>query len=411
MAERVVVTGMGAVTPLGLNVEETWRAACAGENGIGPITAFDATEFSCSIAAEVKGFDADTRLGRKQARRTDRFAQFALVAAREAVADAALEITDDNRAEIGCYIGSGIGGLLVLEKEVNVLRDRGPSRVSPFMIPGVIANMASGLVAIDQCVEGPNIAIVSACASGAHSIGEATAALQRGAADVMLAGGAEAAIGPIGLAGFCAGRALTTRNDDFEHASRPFDLYRDGFVAAEGAAVLVLETYEHARVRGANVYAEIIGYGMSSDAFHITQPPRDGHGAARAMSAALNDARLAPSRIDYINAHGTSTPAGDLAETNAIKQVFGGASASVPVSSTKGMMGHLIGAAGAVELMLCIKAIQSGVIPPTTNYETPDPECDLNYVPNEACELRVSAAMSNSFGFGGHNASLIVSRV
>lgn len=408
MAERVVVTGMGAVTPLGLNVEDTWQATCAGENGIGPITSFDATEFSCSIAAEVKDFDADAYLGRKQARRTDRFAQFALVAAREAVADAALEITDDNRSEIGCYIGSGIGGLLVLEQEVNVLRDRGPSRVSPFMIPEVIANMASGLVAIDQRVEGPNIAIVSACASGAHSIGEATAAIQRGAAVVMLAGGAEAAIGPIGLAGFCAGRALTTRNDDFAHASRPFDLDRDGFVAAEGAAVLVLETYEHAKGRGANIHAEIAGYGLSSDAFHITQPPRDGYGAARAMSGALKDAGLTPEAIDYINAHGTSTPAGDLAETNAIKKVFEGLSASVPVSSTKAMMGHLIGAAGAVELMLCIKAIQSGLIPPTTNYATPDPECDLDYVPNEAREVRVSTAMSNSFGFGGHNASLIV---
>ena len=411
MAERVVVTGMGAVTPLGLNVEDTWQATCAGENGIGPITSFDAAEFSCSIAAEVKDFDADAYLGRKQARRTDRFAQFALVAAREAVSDSALEITDDNRSEIGCYIGSGIGGLLVLEQEVNVLRDRGPSRISPFMIPEIIANMASGLVAIDQRVEGPNIAIVSACASGAHSIGEATAAIQRGAAVVMLAGGAEAAIGPIGLAGFCAGRALTTRNDDFAHASRPFDLDRDGFVAAEGAAVLVLETYEHARSRGANIYAEIVGYGLSSDAFHITQPPRDGHGAARAMSGALKDAGLTPTDIDYINAHGTSTQAGDLAETNAIKQVFDGLSASVPVSSTKAMMGHLIGAAGAVELMLCIKAIQFGVIPPTTNYATPDPECDLDYVPNEAREVRVSTAMSNSFGFGGHNASLIVRRV
>ncbi len=408
MADRVVVTGMGAVTPLGLNVEDTWQATCSGENGIGPITSFDATEFSCSIAAEVKDFDADAYLGRKQARRTDRFSQFALVAAREAVADAALEITDDNRSEIGCYIGSGIGGLLVLEQEVHVLRDRGPSRVSPFMIPEIIANMASGLVAIDQRVEGPNIAIVSACASGAHSIGEATAAIQRGAAAVMLAGGAEAAIGPIGLAGFCAGRALTTRNDDFGHASRPFDRDRDGFVAAEGAAVLVLETYEHAKKRGANIHAEIVGYGLSSDAFHITQPPRDGHGAARAMNGALKDAGLTPEDIDYINAHGTSTPAGDLAETNAIKQVFERSSASVPVSSTKSMMGHLIGAAGAVELMLCIKAIQSGLIPPTTNYAIPDPECDLDYVPNEAREVRVSTAMSNSFGFGGHNASLIV---
>ena len=411
MSERVVVTGIGAITPLGATADETWRATLDGQNGIGPITSFDTTGFSCRIAGEVKGWDPNALLGRRLARRTDRFAQFAIVAARDAVADAGLEITDDNRDGIGCFIGSGIGGLLVLEQQVHTLRDRGPSRISPFMIPEIIANMAAGLVAIDLGIGGPNIAIVTACATGAHSIGEAAATIKRGAADVMLAGGTEAAIGPIGLAGFCAGRALSTRNDDYEHASRPFDKDRDGFVAAEGAGVFVLESYEHANARGAPIHAEILGYGLSSDAFHITQPPAAGDGAARSMQTALDDARLDPSAVDYINAHGTSTPAGDLAETNAVKQVFNGNGATVPVSSTKSMMGHLIGAAGSVEAMLCIKAIHDGVIPPTINYETPDPECDLDYVTDGARDAPVRCAMSNSFGFGGHNATLIVGAV
>ena len=409
MSERVVVTGIGAVSPLGLTAEETWQATVQGQNGIGPITSFDASEFSCSIAGEVKNWDAESFLGRRQARRADRFAQFALVAAREAVANSGLEITDENRSSIGCYIGSGIGGLLVLEEQVHQLRDRGPSRTSPFMIPEIIANMASGLVSIDLGVEGPNIAIVTACATGAHSIGEAAEAIKRGAANVMLAGGAEAAIGPIGLAGFCAGRALTTRNEDFERASRPFDRERDGFVAAEGAGVVVLESYSHAKSRGAEVHAEILGYGLSADAFHITQPPADGGGAARAMNAAIASSPLDSKGIDYVNAHGTSTAAGDLAETNAIKSVFG--ECTPPVSSTKSMMGHLIGAAGAVELTLCVNSIRDGVVPPTTNYEIPDPELDLDYVPNVARELSVKHVMSNSFGFGGHNASLIIGAV
>ena len=409
MSERVVVTGVGAISPLGLTAEQTWQATVQGQNGIGPITAFDASEFSCSIAGEVKDWDAESFLCRRQARRADRFSQFALVAARDAVADSGLEITDENRTSIGCYIGSGIGGLLVLEEQVHQLRDRGPSRTSPFMIPEIIANMASGLVSIDLGLEGPNIAIVTACATGSHSIGEAAEVIKRGAANVMLAGGAEGAIGPIGLAGFCAGRALTTRNEDFERASRPFDKERDGFVAAEGAGVVVLESYSHAKARGAEVHAEILGYGLSADAFHITQPPADGEGAARAMSAAITSSHLDSTDIDYVNAHGTSTPAGDLAETNAIKAVFGGRIPSV--SSTKSMMGHLIGAAGAVELTLCINSIRDGVVPPTINYEVPDPELDLDYVPNVARELPVKHVMSNSFGFGGHNASLIIGAV
>ena len=411
MSRRVVVTGIGAITPLGSTPEDSWRATLEGQNGIGPITSFDTTGFSCRIAGEVKDWDPNALLGRRLARRTDRFAQFAIIAARDAVADAGLEICDENRDGIGCFIGSGIGGLLVLEQQVNTLRDRGPSRISPFMIPEVIANMAAGLVAIDLGIGGPNIAIVTACATGAHSIGEAAATIKRGAAEVMLAGGTEAAIGPIGLAGFCAGRALSTRNDDYEHASRPFDKDRDGFVAAEGAGVFVLESYEHASARGASIHAEILGYGLSSDAFHITQPPAAGDGAARAMQGALDDAQLDASAVDYINAHGTSTPAGDLAETNAVKQVFSGNGSTAPVSSTKSMMGHLIGAAGSVEAMLCIKAIHDGVIPPTINYETPDPECDLDYVTDGAREMPVTCAMSNSFGFGGHNATLIVGAV
>ena len=409
MSERVVITGFGAVSPLGLTAEKTWQATLKGQNGIGPITAFDASDFSCSIAGEVKDWDAEAFLGRRKARRADRFSQFALVAARDAVAHSGLEITDENRTSIGCYIGSGIGGLLVLEEQVHQLRDRGPSRTSPFMIPEIIANMASGLVSIDLGVEGPNIAIVTACASGAHSIGEAAEAIKRGAASVILAGGAEAAIGPIGLAGFCAGRALTSRNDDFERASRPFDRERDGFVAAEGAGVVVLESYGHAKARGAEVHAEILGYGLSADAFHVTQPPADGGGAARAMSAAISSSALDSAEIDYVNAHGTSTRAGDLAETNAIKKVF--VDRVPPVSSTKSMMGHLIGAAGAVELTLCINAIRDGIVPPTTNYEVPDPELDLDYVPNVAREIPVRYVMSNSFGFGGHNASLIIGAV
>ncbi len=408
--KRVVVTGFGAVTPIGADAEDTWRAALEGQNGVSRIVAFDPAEFTSQIAAQVPDWDPVEHLGAKLARRTDRFTQFAMVAAREAIAHSGLDITDENRGEIGAYVGSGVGGLVFLETQTNVLGDRGPSRVSPFLIPEIIANMAAGMVSIEHGLEGPSLAVVSACASGAHSIGEAAEVIKRGDAVAMVAGGSEAAITPIGLAGFCAGRALSTRNDDPGHASRPFDCERDGFVAGEGAGILILESAEHAEVRGATIHAEIVGYGASADAFHITQPPRDGAGARRAMVNALRKARLNPADIDYVNAHGTSTPQGDVAETNAIKDVFVGAMVDTPISSTKSMTGHLIGAAGAVELILCIHAIRDGAIPPTTNYETPDPECDLDCVPNEARELDVRYAMSNSFGFGGHNASLIVGR-
>ena len=411
MADRVVVTGMGAVTPLGLTVEETWCAAVEGRNGVSRITGFDTSGFIAQIAGEVSGFDAQEYLGPKLARRTDRFTQFALVAAREAVAVAGLQVTDANRGDIGVYVGSGIGGLPFLEQQVNVLRERGPSRVSPFLIPAIIANMASGMVSMEHRLEGPNLASVSACASGAHAIGEAAEVIRRGDAVAMVTGGAEAAISPIGLAGFCAGRALSTRNDDPAHASRPFDRERDGFVPAEGAGVIVLESYEHARARGATIHAELVGYGASADAFHMTQPPRDGYGARRSMVNALRKARLDPSAIDYVSAHGTSTPLGDVSETIAIKAVFDSYAEQVPVSSTKSMTGHLIGAAGAVELIICILAMRDGVIPPTINYEVPDPECDLDYVPNQARDHEVRYAMSNSFGFGGQNATLILGRV
>ena len=401
---------MGVVSPIGVTVDENWRAALEGQSGVSPIVAFDVSAYSSQMAGQVLDWDAEARLGKKQARRTDRFAQFALVAAGEAIADAGLEITDENRDQIGVYVGSGIGGLVFMQQQFEVLDKRGPGRVSPFLIPVIIANMAGAMVSIEHGLGGPNLAVVSACASGAHAIGEAAEVIKRGDASVMLAGGSEAAISPLGLAGFCAGRALSTRNDDPEHASRPFDRERDGFVAAEGAGVLILESLEHARRRGATVLAEIIGYGSSSDGFHMTQPQEDGDGAQRAMAAALRKARLDPDQIGYINAHGTSTPLGDLAETNAIKAIFNGDAASVPVSSTKSMTGHLIGAAGAVELAYCIKALQDGAIPPTINYEVPDPECDLDYVPNEAREQAIAYAMSNSFGFGGHNATLIVGR-
>lgn len=408
--DRVVVTGMGAVTPLARTTEETWRGALVGRNGVSPIVAFDTTDFPAKIAAQVLDWDAAGEVGKRTARRTDRFTQFALKAAREAIDHSGLEITEENRRDIGVFIGSGIGGLVCLQSQFEVLHERGPTRVSPFTIPSVISNMASGMVSIEHGFEGPNMAIVTACASGAHSVGEAAEVIKRGDAEVMIAGGAEAAITPLGLAGFCAGRALATRYDAPERASRPFDRERDGFVPGEGAGILVLESYEHASRRGANIRAEIVGYGVSGDGFHMTQPPESGYGALRSMKKALRNARLEPESIDYINAHGTSTRLGDLAETNAVKTIFSGKVAA-PMSSTKSMMGHLIGAAGAVELVLCILAIRDGQLPPTINLEHSDPDCDLDYVPNETRAADVRYAMSNSFGFGGHNASLIVGRV
>ncbi len=407
-AQRVVVTGLGMVTPLGLDVATSWARLVRGESAVGPITAFDASGFPSRIAAEIKEFDpAQHGIDPKEARRMDRFVQLAVVAAREAVRDAGLPVPFQPAERAGVYIGSGMGGLITLSEQMEVLARRGPSRVSPFLVPMMICDMASGQVSIDLGAQGPNLGIVSACATGAHAIGEAAEAIRRGVVDVMIAGGTEAAITPIGIAGFAAARALSTRNEAPERASRPFDALRDGFVMGEGAGVLVLERLAHARRRGARIYAELVGYGSSADAYHPTAPPEDGYGAVRCMRQALEQAGLPPEAVDYLNAHGTSTPLNDRAETAAIKAVFGAAAHRVAISSTKSMIGHLLGAAGGVEAIIAIKAIEEGIIPPTINYEHPDPECDLDYTPNVARRRPVRVAMSNSFGFGGHNATLL----
>jgi 3-oxoacyl-[acyl-carrier-protein] synthase II len=406
--ERVVITGVGMVTPLGLSAEETWAGMCAGRSGIGPITAFDASAYATRIAGEIKEFDPHRYIERKEARRMDRFTQFGVVAAMMAVEDAALPITDENRDQIGVLIGSGIGGLITWEEQYRGLLERGPDRVSPFFIPMMICNMASGQVSILLKLGGPISCVVTACATGANAIGDAAAIIRRGDAVAMLAGGAEASVAPTGIGGFCALRAMSTRNEEPQRASRPFDAERDGFVLGEGAGVVVLESLSFARARGARILGELAGYGQSADAFHMTAPPPGGEGAVRAMRAALRDAGLEAAGIDYINAHGTSTDANDKNETLAIKKLFGEHAYRVPVSSTKSMVGHLLGAAGAVEAIVCTLAIRDGVLPPTINYEHPDPECDLDYVPNEARRRPVRAAMSNSFGFGGHNASLVI---
>ena len=404
---RVVVTGMGALTPLGLDINTTWEGLVDGKSGIDHITQFDASSLETRFAGEVKGFDPVEYMGRKEARRMDRFSQLAVAASVEAVRDAGLEINDTNKGNIGVLIGSGIGGLLTMSEQVRILIEQGPDRVSPFLVPMMIADMASAQVSIALGARGPNFCPTSACSSGSDAIGTAYEIIKRGDAEAMFAGGSEAIITPIGVAGFCANRALSTRNEAPQQASRPFDAERDGFVIGEGAAILVLEDLAFARERGARIIAEITGYGASSDAVHITQPSENGEGAARAMQMALRKAGLAPSEIGYINAHGTSTPLNDKVETMAIKTVFGDYAYHVPISSTKSMTGHLLGAAGAIEGAVCIKVINTGVIPPTVNYNNPDPECDLDYVPNKAREARISSAMSNSFGFGGHNSVLV----
>ena len=404
---RVVVTGMGALTPLGLDINTTWEGLVDGKSGIDHITQFDASSLETRFAGEVKGFEPVEYMGRKEARRMDRFSQLAVAASVEAVRDAGLEINDTNKGNIGVLIGSGIGGLLTMSEQVRILIEQGPDRVSPFLVPMMIADMASAQVSIALGARGPNFCPTSACSSGSDAIGTAYEIIKRGDAEAMFAGGSEAIITPIGIAGFCANRALSTRNEAPQQASRPFDAERDGFVIGEGAAILVLEDLAYARERGARIIAEITGYGASSDAVHITQPSENGEGAARAMQMALRKAGLAPSEIGYINAHGTSTPLNDKVETMAIKTVFGDYAYHVPISSTKSMTGHLLGAAGAIEGAVCIKVINTGVIPPTVNYNNPDPECDLDYVPNKAREARISSAMSNSFGFGGHNSVLV----
>lgn len=408
MTRRVVVTGMGAVTPLGLNVPSTWEALLDGRSGAGPISRFDTEGFETRIACEVKNFDAGEYLDRKEARRMDRYTHFAIAATGEALADAALTVTSDNADDIGIIIGTGIGGIETLGQQFRVFFDKGPSRVSPFLCTMMIGNMAAGHASIVFGLRGPNYGTVSACASGAHAIGEAYETIRRGASPAMVAGGAEAPVVPIGIGSFNSMRALSTHNEEPEKASRPFDLERDGFVIGEGAGILVLEDLDYARARGARIYGEIIGYGATGDATHVTAPAEGGSGAAKAMRRALEEAHVAPDEIDYINAHGTSTPLNDRAETMAIKQIFGDRSYDLPISSTKSMTGHLLGAAGAVEAIVCFLSIRDSKIPPTINQEHPDPECDLDYVPNVARDHNVRIALSNSLGFGGHNATLIV---
>jgi 3-oxoacyl-[acyl-carrier-protein] synthase II len=407
---RVVVTGMGCLSPLGNTADSTWRAAVAGQSGIARITHFDPSELKTQFAGEVKGFDPAEALGRRDARRMDRYTQMAAVAVREAVENAGLAITDENRDRIGVVLGSGIGGAGTLVSETLKYAERGPRWVSPFLVPMMLPDAAPGQIAIMLGARGPNMTVVTACASGTNSIGEATEMIRRGAADVVLAGGSEAGIVDVAVAGFSIMDALSSRNDDPQRASRPFDRDRDGFVMGEGAAFLVLESEAFARARRARPLAEVVGYGTTNDAFHVSAPAENGVGAAACMRIALKDSGLAPEAIGYINAHGTSTPLNDKSETTAIKTVFGETAYNIPVSSTKSMTGHLLGAAGTLEAMFCIRALQEETLPPTINYQTPDPECDLDYVPNEARHVRFDYALSNSFGFGGHNACLILGR-
>lgn len=412
---RVVLTGAGVITPVGNNISDFWESLISGKTGVARLTAFDPNPFSSKIAAEVKNFDAVDYMNPKQARRLDKFVKFAIAAAKLAVEDAGLDLEKIDREKAGVYIGSGIGGLHTVEMEHEKYILTGDesvaaSRISPFLIPMLIVNMASGLVSIELGFKGPNSAAVTACATASHSIGDAYYIIQRGEADLMAAGGSEAAITKMGFGGFCALKALSTRNDDPEHASRPFDRDRDGFVMGEGAAVVMLEELEHAKKRGARIYCEIVGYGMSGDAYHMTAPDPCGDGAVRCMKASLNHAGLNPEDVDYINAHGTSTLLNDKMETGAIKTVFKDYAYKVAVSSTKGVTGHLLGATGGAELIACAKAIETSIIPPTINYMTPDPECDLDYVPNEARKKEVNVAISNSLGFGGHNVTLVVKK-
>jgi len=409
LKRRVVVTGLGLITPLGTGVDKTWSALCAGKSGIRRITKFDPSSHACQIAGEVTDFNPADYIEKKDIKKMDTFIHYAVGASQMAVDDAGLKVTEENADRVGVYIGSGIGGLPAIEAYHKVLLDKGPDRVSPFFIPMVIINLASGQVSMRIGARGPNSCAVTACATGNHCIGDAFRIIQHGEADAMVAGGAEAAITPLGVAGFAAARALSTRNDDPERASRPFDKERDGFVLGEGAGVLVLEELESARRRGARIYAEVLGYGMTADAYHITAPPEDGGGAVRCMRLTLQDAGLSPDAIDYVNAHATSTMA-DRIETSALKQAFGDHARRVAVSSTKSMTGHLLGAAGGIEAVFSILAIHRGVLPPTINQAVPDPDCDLDYVPNVARRADVRAVLSNSFGFGGVNACLIFAR-
>ncbi|HVG22055.1 MAG TPA: beta-ketoacyl-ACP synthase II [Blastocatellia bacterium] len=410
MNRRVVVTGIGLVCGSGNTKEEVWSNLLAGRAAIGSITRFDAADFPVRIASEVKNFDPLKFFEKKEVKKMDVFIHFAVAAAQEAMDDSGLRVTEENATRVGSYIGSGIGGFGVIEREHEKFLKGGPGKISPFFIPAAIVNLAAGQVSIRFGAKGPNSATCTACSTGAHAVGDSFKIIQRGDADAMICGGAEAAITPMGVGGFAAMRALSTRNHDPEHSSRPFDADRDGFVIGEGAGTLILEELEHAKARGAKIYAEVVGYGMSSDAFHITQPSEDGDGAVRVMTNAIRDAGVEPHEIDYINAHGTSTFYNDKLETMAIKRVFGDSAHSIPVSSTKSMMGHLLGAAGGVEAGIIALALRDQIAPPTANYEKPDPDCDLDYVPNQARRVRIRYALSNSFGFGGTNAALLMKR-
>ncbi len=410
MRKRIVITGMGCISPLGNDSTTLWSNIMAGRSGVGLITHYDTSQFKVKIAAEVKGFDGGSLFGLRDARRMDIFAQYALAAALQAIQHAGLVVNETNRDRIGVMLGTGIGGMNTLFEQMQVFFQRGPERVSPFLVPMMLPDTAPGVVAIHLGVRGPNMAIVAACASGTNALGEAAATIRRGGADVVLSGGSEAVIVPIAMAGLGVMNALSVRNDEPERASRPFDKDRDGFVMGEGAAILVLESLEHAQARGARILAEFSGYGASNDAYHISAPAENGAGAALCMKSSLDDAGLGVNDIGYINAHGTSTPLNDKSETAAIKTVFGEQAYRIPISSTKSMTGHLLGAAGALEALICVKILQDSVLPPTINYETPDPACDLDYVPNHARSVQVQHIMSNSFGFGGHNATIILSQ-
>jgi 3-oxoacyl-[acyl-carrier-protein] synthase II len=410
MRNRVVITGLGCVSPLGNDVSSLWSNLLAGKSGVGYITHYDTSQFKVKIAAEVKDFDGVALFGTRDARRMDRFVQFALAATYQALKHSNLTITESNRDRIGAILGSGIGGMSTLAEQTTVFFNRGPDRVSPLLVPMMLPDAAASMVALQLGVRGPNLAVVSACASGTNAIGEAVEMIRHGRADVIFSGGCEAVIVPIAMAGLSVMTALSTHNDEPERASRPFDRLRDGFVMGEGAAVLVLESLDHAQLRGAQILGEIKGYGTSNDAFHISAPAENGAGAAICMHNALKDAGMQISDISYINAHGTSTLLNDKSETDAIKTVFGELAYNVPISSTKSMTGHLLGAAGGLEALICVKTLEDEILPPTINYENPDPECDLDYVPNQARPLKVQNVMSNSFGFGGHNASIIISR-
>ncbi len=411
MKRRVVMTGLGLVIPTGIDVKSAWKTVCEGKSGIGPLTRFDSNGFETKIAGEIKGFDPERYIEKKEIKKMDLFIQYALAATREALEDSKLQITEETAGRVGVIVGTGLGGLPTLEKYHQILLERGPGRISPFFIPMLIANLASGQIAIHFGAKGPNTCLVTACATGAHAIGDAFRAIQYGDADAVIAGGTEANITPLTIGGFNAMKALSTRNDEPEKASRPFEKNRDGFVVAEGAGIVILEELEHALGRGARIYAELAGYGYTGDAYHITAPPPDGDGAVRCMRMAIKDAGLTPDDIDYINAHGTSTELNDRVETVAIRTVFGEHAPKIPISGTKSMTGHLLGAAGSTEAIFTALSIYEGILPPTINYEEPDPECDLDYIPNTARRQAIQVGMSNAFGFGGTNATLIIKRI